>query len=110
MNAHSLGPLLTAALDFATQTWPVFPCHPESKQPLTRHGLNDATTDTAQIRTWWAQHPEAMIGMRMGAPSGLWVLDLDLAAGTDGVQALARLEGEHGALPPTVSARTPRGG
>ena len=52
---------------------PVFPCKPD-KKPYTNHGLHDATTDEATIRKWWAQYPDALIGLPTGNVSGLVVM------------------------------------
>ena len=59
----------------------VFPCKnqprgEDDKRPLTNHGFHDATTDAAQIRTWWRRWPDALIGVPTGAR--FVVLDLDL--------------------------------
>ncbi len=67
--------LLGAALDYASRGWPVFPCRPREKVPATAHGVNDATTDAAQIRAWWARIPDANIGLACG--HGLVVVDFD---------------------------------
>ncbi len=69
--------LLDAALDYARGGLPVFPCHPETKRPLSSNGFKDATTDENIIRSWWASHPNAMIGLPTGPRSGVWVLDID---------------------------------
>ena len=50
--------LRDAAGLFAAEGVPVFPCVPGGKRPLTGHGFHDATTDTAQIRTWWQRWPQ----------------------------------------------------
>jgi hypothetical protein len=55
---------------------PVFPCGPD-KTPFTKHGFKDATTDERRIRRWWAQYPEALVGVPTGAPSKLVVIDID---------------------------------
>ena len=61
--------LLEAALAYAARGWAVLPLHTPTgggcscrdrkcrsigKHPRTLHGVKDATTDAAQIRTWWA--------------------------------------------------------
>src|SRR5258708_5584255 len=45
------------ALAYASHGWPVFPCLPGAKEPATRHGFRDATTDPDQIMSWWKRHP-----------------------------------------------------
>lgn len=66
--------LLTAALRYAELGYPVFPCVPGGKAPLTPRGFHDATTDPEQIEPWWTRHPDANIGL---PTTGLLVLDLD---------------------------------
>jgi putative DNA primase/helicase len=115
--------LLTAALDYARHNWPVFPCHPGTKQPLTPKGdggtggLKHATTNEATISSWWRRFPKAMIGVPTGKSIGAFVLDID--AGVDeetgevfsADDLLAGLEAKVGAkLPVTWAAETPRGG
>lgn len=95
--------LVDFALAYAELGWPVFPCHtpltssgwnctceiwkrkkisPEfecqhaGKHPRTKNGLDDATTDVAQIRDWWRKWPTANIGINCGK-AGLLVVDLD---------------------------------
>lgn len=69
--------LLAAALAYAGDGLPVFPCDAGSKRPLTEHGFTDASLDPATIAGWWRRWPAAMIGMPTGEPSGIWVLDVD---------------------------------
>jgi hypothetical protein len=69
-------PALAWALAFARIGWPVFPCHPGTKTPATRHGFKDATTDPGQIRAWWNRNPAANLAIATGAP-GPDVLDID---------------------------------
>jgi hypothetical protein len=76
-DPDGLEAMLKAALDYARRGWPVFPCSPATKQPLTPNGYKDATTDEAVIRRLWRRHPTAMIGVAMGKVSGVWCLDLD---------------------------------
>lgn len=50
-------------------------CTNAGKHPRTKNGLNDATTDTDQVRAWWRQWPDANIGSPV--PAGEVVLDVD---------------------------------
>lgn len=68
--------MLHRALAYAHQGWPVFPCRPGSKEPATRHGFHDASTDDDQIRSWWLRQPSANIAIATGQP-GPDVLDID---------------------------------
>jgi len=67
--------MLASALWYAEQGIPVFPCRQGEKTPRTAHGLNDAVTDEATIREWWATTPEANIGLATGHMFD--VLDID---------------------------------
>jgi hypothetical protein len=64
------------ALAFARHGWPVFPCQPGGKEPATRHGFLDATTDPDKISWWWRRQPEANLAIATGQP-GPDVLDVD---------------------------------
>ncbi|MBR0995564.1 bifunctional DNA primase/polymerase [Bradyrhizobium japonicum] len=120
-----------AALGYAAKGWPVFPCHPQTKQPLVKAdvdpvsgkaipgsgGLKKATTDKAQIEAWWRKYPAAMVGVPTGTLIGAFVVDIDAGMDSktgevfDAPQILGRLEAALGcALPPTCVCRTPRGG
>jgi hypothetical protein len=70
-------PVLRAALACAQKGWLVFPCHPGRKVAATSNGYRDATTDRAQVREWFAGHPELNLAVATGAP-GPDVLDVDL--------------------------------
>jgi len=100
------------ALMYAARGWHVFPCKPD-KRPYTPNGFHNAVTDDAAIRTWWSGWPDAIPGIRTGAESGVFVLDIDrpkVAGGPDGEDSLAELESQHSPLPRTLTAKTPRGG
>ena len=96
---------LDIAIRCAARGWPAFPCKPGGKQPMTAHGLLDATTDAAELRRLWRTN--ANVAVRTGRESGLVVLDVD---GDDGFESLRVLEREHGRLPTTLTVKTPRGG
>lgn len=95
-------PLISAALWYAEQGLPVFPCKPGDKPPLTRHGLKDATTDADHIRRWWERSPQANIGLLTGYRFD--VIDIDGYAGQvtrsamwcDGRQECESASCEHG--------------
>lgn len=82
-------PLPAAASVLAQHGVPVFPCAPEGKQPITRHGFHDATTDQSQVEAWWHRFPAANIGMPTGRASGVSVVDVDVH-GTNGYDAIRR--------------------
>jgi hypothetical protein len=69
--------LVEKALDYAGKGLPVFPCNAQTKRPLTDNGFYDASADADQVRQWWEQWPNAMIGMPTGERTGFWVLDID---------------------------------
>jgi hypothetical protein len=64
------------ALEYASRGWPVFPCRPGGKEPVTRHGFRDASTDPSRIANWWNWHPGANLAIATGTP-GPDVLDVD---------------------------------
>jgi len=106
--------LLDAALAYASKGWRVFPCG-INKKPLLQDWPNKASSDPAQIRTWWAEHPEASIGLACGPDSGVWVLDVDSPNTLkpnrpDGFKSILQLEEQHGPLPRTLSQSTGGGG
>jgi hypothetical protein len=96
--------LREAALAYARKGWPVFPCKPGEKVPATKNGVKDATCDLTQVQAWWDRMPDANIGLATGAPSGLWIVDID---GDEGLDAFCDLD--HG-VPGTLTAHTPSGG
>lgn len=118
-----MNPLQHAALRYAEQGWPVFPCHHPTptgcschnhdctsigKHPRIQRGLHAATTDPAAIDAWWTKWPTANIGLRTGTPSGLLVIDIDPRHGGD--RSLDQLISRHGPIPVTRTITTPSGG
>ena len=93
---------LQAALHWANRGFVVFPCR--DKKPLTEHGFKDASGSGAQIRAWWTQWPDAGIGLPTGKVNSLAVVDVDDS------EALEAFQRDHGRLPETKEAITPRGG
>jgi putative DNA primase/helicase len=107
-NELTRDPMLLAAVSFARSGTPIFPCHPRSKQPLSKHGFYNATTDQAIIHDWWTRWPDAMIGMPTGMVTEMFVVDLDTKG--DGIQHFAALCEQHGGVPITRTATTSSGG
>jgi hypothetical protein len=66
---------VTEALKLAGQNVAVFPCGAD-KKPLTKHGFKDATAQLAQVREWWREFPDALIGVPTGEK--FVVIDCDL--------------------------------
>ena len=110
---------IAAAMHYAEIGWPVFvlsrtksplrlcgDCPPhgpnhdgDACECLTCHGFYAATLDRDRIAAMVARHPDGMLAVRTGAPSGLVVVDIDPRAG--GPATLTLLEND-GLLPPTV--------
>jgi hypothetical protein len=83
-------------LDLAKK-YPVFPCRRNdekdqegrtlrAKSPLTKNGFKDATQDESQIRRWWAERPDALVGVPTGSKTGLAVIDFDHRSATGAAQ------------------------
>jgi len=102
---------LEATAQVLAEGWPIFPCNPLDKTPLTPHGFKDATTDKRQISKWWKQWPNAMIGVPMGKVSGVFCVDLDRKAeGSDGVATWQQWLNDNEDNPATRMHNTPSTG
>jgi hypothetical protein len=92
--------VLEHALKYARRGWSVLPVM--NKRPLlsswTEYQQHRATEE--EIRAWWTQWPKAGIGIATGRVSNIIVIDVD---SEEGLRAL-------GTIPPTLTARTQRGG
>lgn len=96
-------PLLSAALEYARLGYPVFPCAPGTKVPFAgTRGKDDATTDEATIRAWWAKTPTANLAIEC---SGLLVVDIDGAT-----NPWPHEEHRKADLSDAPAAMTPKGG
>ena len=83
--------VLAAAERLARAGWPVFPCVPGEKRPLTSHGMLDATTDLDQVRRWWRRTPTANLAVPTG-PATVDVLDVDVRPHGSGYAAFNELK------------------
>ena len=91
----------TQAHELADAGYAVLPAA-QSKAPLTRRGVKDATRDHEQIDAWAYRHPDANLGVACGEASGwLVVADIDKPD-------LARVNGKS-RRPLTPIVRTGRG-
>jgi hypothetical protein len=97
--------LADAALSHAGAGWFVFPVAPRGKTPLTKNGLNDAATDPGLVAAWWAERPNANIGIDCGR-SGLLVVDID---SEEAMEVWVDLAAQHGGHAKTLVARTSKG-
>jgi hypothetical protein len=68
--------LYRAAQWYVEHGFAIFPLMPKSKKPMTPHGFHDATVDPDKIVRWWAQVPDANIGLALGA-ADLLLIDMD---------------------------------
>lgn len=80
--------LVAHALRYALAGWRVLPLQPGGKNPLTEHGVKDASDDPETIGEWWARWPAANIGLAIG--DAHVVLDVDPRHGGD-LASLIRL-------------------
>jgi hypothetical protein len=121
---------IDTAFENANFGWPVFPCDPKTKKPLTPREKDpktgkpingtgwrmQATTDFGVIRYRWGEDPNAMVGIPTGEVIGAFVLEIDVADKDGNVYTTvtaqtAAIEAELGVkLPDTMRVRTPRGG
>jgi len=121
--------MIDHALEYARRGWAVLPLHTTDgpicscplgdqcpspgKHPRIGGGVKSASSDADQVRRWWAQWPDAWIGVATGAPSGVWVLDIDSKApdeeSLDGWAALQFWQQQHGELD-TLRSETGGGG
>ena len=75
--------------------------HPIGK--IASHGQHSATTNADVIRRWWAQYPNANVGIYL-QQSGLCAVDIDPRNG--GSETIEDIEREHGPLESDVLAFT----
>jgi hypothetical protein len=94
--------VLDHVLAYAAAGRAVLPVDPVTKEPLTNHGLLDASTDPELLRLWWSWWPNG--GVALVAGPGWWVLDVDNR------DQLDDLENKFDFLPDTRRVGTPRGG
>lgn len=77
-------------------------CISPGKHPATKDGFKSATKDIEQLKVLWSGRKNLNVGVATGAPSGVFVIDIDDA---EGEQNLSEL----GELPATLSVKTGKG-
>lgn len=106
--------LLQHALYYASLGWAVFPVRQDKKIPegsLVPSGVHDATTSPDTIHEWWGSSRQLHnIGIATGAPSGLYVVDVDAGPEKRGAESYRALCDDNGGHVPTYTVRTPSGG
>jgi putative DNA primase/helicase len=107
------------ALMYARNGWRIFPLHTPAgdscscggtgckvgKHPRISNWQNDASCDEATVDAWFTKWPDANIGLLL---DGLAVLDIDPRH--CGLESLAALEAEYGALLERARQRSGSGG
>jgi putative DNA primase/helicase len=83
-------------------------CSDPGKHPTTPHRFNDASSDPERIAEMFARWPGENVGLKTDSGSGTIIIDVDPRDG--GMEALGRLQAEHGYLPPTRLHATGGGG
>ncbi|MDF3130343.1 AAA family ATPase [Kiritimatiellaeota bacterium B1221] len=100
---------LDCALKYASRGWHVLPIIPNGKKPACKNGVNDATTDSDQIRKWWDQNPNYNVAVATGKSSGVAVVDVDIDS-SKGINGFAWLDSQDIELDSGITQDTPRGG
>lgn len=67
--------LLDYAMAYASGGFEVLPLVPSGKRPMVVGGVYAASSNEAQIRSWWGDCPTSNIGLRV--PKGCILLDVD---------------------------------
>lgn len=96
--------LLDSALEYLKKGLSVIPCKADKKPFIKWEEFQKRRPTADQVRAWWLQHPNAMIGIVTGSISGVVVIDIDLPQGHEEIQKYL----PDSLLMPT--AQTPRGG
>jgi hypothetical protein len=70
--------MLDVALALAEAGWSVFPCRPDTKQPIgVAHGFKDRSSDPQQIKRWWGGSLRDATVAIVPADGGLAAFDVD---------------------------------
>ncbi len=84
MDMENANSLLSAALNYSERGFSVIPLGPKGKEPLipwTDYQKRPATEE--KIKSWWAEWPDANVGIITGAVSKIIAVDVDSVEGVD---------------------------
>jgi len=98
----SLNKMQQAARDLHALGFKTLPIKPGTKEPATRHGVKDATSDDAATDAFYETNQDYGIAI---AGDGFLIFDFDVKDGVDGRDQLTGWK-----LPDTMSQTTPSGG
>ena len=77
-------------------------CRQPGRHPRTSAGIQDATTDSDKIESYWAEWPKARIGVAVGNKSRVLAVVVE---GTAGRNSLRKLRKQNRSLKKTVTIR-----
>ena len=94
--------LLDAALAYVDMGLAVFPLVAREKKPSIKHGVNACSTDAAELRHWWEEHPRDNVAIACGVVKGLSYGDNTLSViMTRGLAEMSRIVVARGGDPLT---------
>jgi Bifunctional DNA primase/polymerase, N-terminal/Family of unknown function (DUF5906) len=110
-------PVLADALTLAIDGFYVFPAPHNTKKSYKSKKYSPeskrwgATRNADVLQTYWAEHPDANLGIPTGIDNGFYVVETDTPEGhdVDGAASLAAIIAQHGPLPDTRQSISPSG-
>jgi len=89
----------------------VFPLTPGTGTPAVKAWPDLATTDPDVIQEWWTGEFAGFgVGIATGEESNVFVVDIDVKKGVDGLDTWVNLVLKHGRIPNTLMVQTRSGG
>lgn len=104
--------LMEYALDYARKGIYIFPLNPKGKRVARRFGKISSSRDEETIMKWWGELPQLNIGISTSSyKNNIFVIDVDIKNGIDGVAELKRLiKNNDLVIPKTTIAKSGSGG
>lgn len=89
-----------AAVRYANRGWRILPIKPGTKEPSLKAWPTKASNCPGDAFEWYTgRYRGHCVGIATGRESGVWVVDVDVSHGKDGMASMALLEQEHGEFP-----------